>query len=149
MTRETRPQVDELQRKLGFQEPRLETNLVVNDVNSRQQSLAFLGKLLLRLAVSQRKAERMVYQDLKQARRECRITLSKWNHDMRRLNGLLHDFDTYTPEAFTASVLEIMPEFQRQTRAFMARMQILLQMLNGGIRSEGDEPGEGANPGAH
>jgi hypothetical protein len=91
----------------------------------------------------------MVSQDLKQARKECHITLSKWNHDMRRLNGLLHDFDTYTPEAFTASVLEIMPEFQRQTRAFMARLQILLQMLNGGIRCEGDEPGEGANPGAH
>jgi hypothetical protein len=89
----------------------------------------------------------MIYRELDQARRECHVTLSKWNEDMRRLNGLLQDFDTYTPEAFTASVLEIMPEFQRQTRAFMARLQILLQMLNGGIRREGDEPREEANPG--
>ena len=91
----------------------------------------------------------MIYQELDQARRECHITLSKWNKDMRRLNGLLQDFDTYTPEAFTASVVEIMPEFQRQTRAFMARLQILLQMLNGGIRRVGDGPSERANPGAH
>ncbi len=91
----------------------------------------------------------MIHQELQQARRECHITLSKWNHDMRRLSGLLHDFDTYTPEAFTASVQEIITEFQRQTRAFMARLQILLQMLIGGIRREGEERSEGTNPGAH
>jgi hypothetical protein len=90
----------------------------------------------------------MIHQELDQARRECHITLSKWNKDMRRLNGLLQDFDTYTSEAFTASVLEIMPEFQRQTHAFLARLQILLQMLNGGIRREGDESREEANPDA-
>jgi hypothetical protein len=90
----------------------------------------------------------MIDQELVQARRECHINLAKWNKDMRRLNGLLQDFDTYTSEAFTASVLEIMPEFHRQTLAFMARLQILLQMLNGGIHREGDEPREEASPGA-
>jgi hypothetical protein len=46
-------------------------------------------------------------------------------------------------------VLEILPEFRRQSLAFMARLQILLQLLNGGIRHEGDEPSEAANLGTH
>jgi hypothetical protein len=90
----------------------------------------------------------MMDQEVKQARKECSITLSKWNRDMRRLNGLLVEYETYTTEAFTASVFEILPEFQRQSLAFMARLQILLQMLNGGIRRAGDDSGGGTNPSA-
>lgn len=92
------------------QEARLDANLALNDVNSRQQRLPFLDKLLSRPAVSERKSERMLNQELEQARRECRITLSKWNQDMRRLNGLLHDFDAGSVHSIRAGDSARVPE---------------------------------------
>ncbi len=60
--------------------------------------------------------------------------LSKWNEDMCKVKALLHDFATYSPKAFAASVLEILPEFSGRPVLPGLGLQNLLHVLNGRIR---------------
>jgi hypothetical protein len=48
--------------------------------------------------------------------------------------------DIYTPDAFTTSLDQMMPEFRRATLAAIARLQIMAQIKSGEMRYHEDAP---------
>lgn len=62
------------------------------------------------------------------AHEECRVCLRKWRTATEGLGALIEDAANYSSEAFDQSVNERMPELQRTTRAFLARLSIFIQI---------------------
>ncbi|HXX17939.1 MAG TPA: hypothetical protein VEJ46_00915 [Candidatus Acidoferrum sp.] len=81
--------------------------------------------------------------DVETAKRECQVCFDKWQSQMHRLGELVAHHETYTPEAFEASLEEIMPEFQRTTLASVSRLQIMAQIKGGEMRYHEDEAEQG------
>ena len=72
----------------------------------------------------------MAIGDIPTALEECRVCLRKWRAAADGLGALIEDAADYSSEAFDQSVNDRMPEFQRQTRAFLARLSVFMQIKN-------------------
>jgi len=81
--------------------------------------------------------------DVETAERECHICFEKWQSQLDRLRELVEQHKSYTPEAFKASLEEIMPEFRRATLAAISRLQIMAQIKSGDMRYHEDESEQG------
>lgn len=86
----------------------------------------------------------MWHLDLSMAVHETELCFDKWQLQMDRFRQLLQHHETYAPDAFRASLEEMMPEFRRATLAAVARLQIMAQIKSGEMRYH---PGEPARPG--
>jgi len=76
----------------------------------------------------------MAEKEIKQARRECEITMGKFRTEMEKLAALIERHSDYTPAAFEESVRERMPNVRRHAQVFVTRLQILIEILNGRIK---------------
>jgi hypothetical protein len=80
--------------------------------------------------------------DVKTAQRECRVCFAKWQALTSRIRKMVEEHEEYEPEAFKASILELMPEYVRAANAAVARLQILVQIKSGEMRVCEDKPEE-------
>ena len=80
--------------------------------------------------------------DVKTAQQECRVCFDKWEAITVRMRKMVEEHEEYSPEAFKASVLELMPEYARAANAAVARLQILTQIKCGEMRFNEDKPEE-------
>ena len=80
--------------------------------------------------------------DVETARRECRLCLDRWQALTNRFRKLVEEHEEYAPDAFKASILELMPEYKRAANAAVARLQIMTQIKCGEMRVHGDNPEE-------
>jgi hypothetical protein len=83
--------------------------------------------------------------DVEMAAKECRVCFEKWQAQMNRLRKLLEQHETYTPEAFKASLEETMPEFRSATLAAVSGLQIMAQIKSGEMGYHEDEEPEEPN----
>ncbi len=74
------------------------------------------------------------------AERECRVCFAKWKALAKRMQKMIEEHKEYTPEAFKASIQELLPEYTRAASAAVARLQILVQIKCAEMRFHGDEP---------
>lgn len=70
----------------------------------------------------------MAIGDIATAQEECRVCLRKWRDEAEGLGTLIEDACQYSSEAFDQSVSERMPGLERKTRAFLARLSVLMQI---------------------
>jgi hypothetical protein len=80
--------------------------------------------------------------DVETARRECRVCFAKWQALTSRIRKMVEEHEEYAPQAFKASVLELMPDYVRAANAAVARLQIMVQIKCGEMRVHGDKPEE-------
>ena len=80
--------------------------------------------------------------DVGTAQRECRVCFAKWQALTSRIRKMVEEHEEYEPEAFKASILELMPEYMRAANAAVARLQIMVQIKCGEMRFYGDKPEE-------
>ena len=80
--------------------------------------------------------------DVETAQRECRVCFAKWQALTSRIRKMVEEHEEYEPEAFKASILELMPEYKRAANAAVARLQIMTQIKCGEMRVHGDNPEE-------
>lgn len=80
--------------------------------------------------------------DVDTAQRECRECFAKWEAITARMRKMVEEHKEYSPQAFKASVLELMPEYARAANAAVARLQILTQIKCGELRFNEDTPEE-------
>jgi hypothetical protein len=83
--------------------------------------------------------------DVGTAKRECQITLRKWEAQIRCLRQLVKDSDSFTPDALRVSFEDSVPEMKRAAQGAIARFQILLQIRAGTMRWQEDESEQGSN----
>jgi|HubBroStandDraft_6_1064221.scaffolds.fasta_scaffold143236_2 hypothetical protein len=83
--------------------------------------------------------------NLETAQQECRLCIDKWRILMTRVQNIVEEHEEYTPEAFKASILELMPEFARIANAAAARLQIMVQLKCGEMKFHGGKPEEFGN----
>jgi len=76
--------------------------------------------------------------DVETGKRECQITLRKWEAQMRCLRQLVKDSDSFTPDALRISCEDSVPGMNRAAQTAIARFQILLQ-IRAGNRQQSDE----------
>lgn len=72
----------------------------------------------------------MPMQDFATAQEECRVCLTKCNGELEGLLTLVEQAPQFTAAAFAQSVDDRMPALQRQTRAFLARLSIFIQVMD-------------------
>ena len=70
--------------------------------------------------------------DVGTAQRECRVCFAKWQALTSRIRKMVEEHEEYAPEAFKASILELMPDYVRAANAAVARLQIMVQIRNCG-----------------
>jgi hypothetical protein len=80
--------------------------------------------------------------DVDTAQRECRICFAKWQELTNRIQKMVEEHEEYEPDAFKASILELMPEYARAAKAAVARLQIMVQIKSGEMRWHEDKPEE-------
>jgi len=80
--------------------------------------------------------------DVETAQRECGVCFAKWQALTRRMQKLVAEHEEYAPEAFKASILELLPEYVRAANATVARLQIMVQIKCGEMRFHGAQPKE-------
>ena len=80
--------------------------------------------------------------DVKTAQRECRVCFAKWQALTSRIRKMVEEHEKYEPEAFKASILELLPDYVRTANAAVARLQIMVQIKCGEMRFHGDKPEE-------
>ena len=80
--------------------------------------------------------------NLETAQRECRECFAKWQTLTTRIRKMVKEHEEYAPDAFKASILELMPEYMRTANAAVARLQIMVQIKCGEMRFHGDNPEE-------
>ena len=68
------------------------------------------------------------------------MCFEKWEAITARMLLLIEKREQYAPEAFKASVLELMPEYARAANAAVARLQILSQIKCGEMRFNEGKP---------
>jgi len=83
-----------------------------------------------------------LHSDVETAERECRVCFAKWKALAKRMQQMIDEHKEYTPDAFKASIQELLPEYTRAANAAVARLQILVQIKCGEMRFHGDEPGK-------
>ena len=83
--------------------------------------------------------------DLDLAIRETCLCLDTWQSQMNWLRELVAQHETFTPDAFRASLEEMMPEFQRATRAAASSLQIMAQIKSGEVGYHEEEPQESSD----
>ena len=66
--------------------------------------------------------------DVLTAQKECLKTIDQWEGLIKRLKTVVHEQDTYAPDAFAASVDGLMPEIIRRGKGFISWAQILVQL---------------------
>ena len=59
--------------------------------------------------------------DVETAQRECRVCFAKWQALTSRIRKMVEEHEEYAPEAFKASILELLPDYQRAANAALAR----------------------------
>jgi hypothetical protein len=69
--------------------------------------------------------------DVETAQRECRVCFDKWEALTSRIRKIVEAHEKYSPDAFKASILEVMPEYVRSANAAVARLQIMTQIKCG------------------
>jgi hypothetical protein len=79
------------------------------------------------------------------AKRECKITLRKWETQIRCLRQLVKDSDSFTPGVLRISFEDSIPGMNRAAQTANARFQILLQIRAGSMRWQEDQSGQGSN----
>lgn len=72
----------------------------------------------------------MPIQDLATAQEECCVCLTKCKQELEGLRTLVEQTPKFTVAAFAQSVDDRMPVLQRQTRGFLARLSILIQVMD-------------------
>lgn len=80
--------------------------------------------------------------DVDTAQRECRICFAKWQEFTNRLREIVEEHEEYAPDAFKASILELLPEYVRAANATVARVQIMTQIKCGEMRFHSNNPEE-------
>ena len=80
--------------------------------------------------------------DVETAKQECRLCFDKWQALTSRIRKMVEEHEEYAPEAFKASIVELMPEYMRTANAAVARLQIMVQIKCGEMRFHGDKPEE-------
>jgi hypothetical protein len=80
--------------------------------------------------------------DVDTAQRECRVCFDKWEAIVSRIRKMVEEHAEYAPEAFEASIMELMPDYVRATNAAIARLQIMVQIKCGEMRYHEDKPEE-------
>jgi hypothetical protein len=80
--------------------------------------------------------------DVGTAQRECRVCFAKWQALTSRIRKMVEEHEEYAPDAFKASILELMPEYVRASNAAVARLQIMTQIKCGEMRFHGDKAKE-------
>jgi hypothetical protein len=78
--------------------------------------------------------------DVKMAQRECRETLDKWETFTTRIRKIVKEHKEYAPDAFKASILDLLPEYVRAANAAVARLQIMVQTKCGEMKVYDDKP---------
>jgi hypothetical protein len=79
------------------------------------------------------------------AERECRVCFAKWQALTNRIRKMVEEHEGYAPDAFKASILELMPEYMRAANAAVARPQIMVQIKCGEMRFHEDSPEESSD----
>jgi len=80
------------------------------------------------------------------AQQECQVCFAKWQTLTTRMLQMVEDHEQYAPDAFKASVLELLPEYVRAANAAVARLQIMVQIKCGEMKVRGDSPEESGAP---
>ena len=80
------------------------------------------------------------------AQRECQVCIAKWQTLTTRMLKMVEEHEEYAPDAFKASVLELMPEYVRAANAAVARLQIMVQIKCGEMKVHGDKSEESGAP---
>jgi hypothetical protein len=80
--------------------------------------------------------------DVGTAQRECRETLDKWEAVTSRIRTVVEAHEEYAPDAFKASMLELLREYVSAANAAVARLQIMTQIKCGDMRVNKDNPEE-------
>jgi hypothetical protein len=83
--------------------------------------------------------------NLETAQQECQECFAKWQTLTIRMLKMVEDHEEYAPDAFKASVLELLPEYVRAANSAVARLQIMAQIKCGEMRIHGDKPEESGN----
>ncbi len=60
--------------------------------------------------------------DVETAQQECRVCFDKWQALTTRIRKMVEEHEEYAPDAFKASILEVMPEYVRAANAAVARL---------------------------
>ena len=78
----------------------------------------------------------------KTAQQECRECFDKWQELTARIRKMVEAHEEYAPDAFKASILEVMPEYVRSANAAVARLQIMTQIKCGemGYHEDDERP---------
>jgi hypothetical protein len=84
--------------------------------------------------------------NLETAQQECQVCFAKWQTLTTRMLQMVEDYEQYAPDAFKASVLELMPDYVRAANAAIARLQIMVQIKCGEMKVHGDKSEESAAP---
>ncbi len=77
--------------------------------------------------------------DVGTAQQECRVCFDKWQDLTTRIRKMVEEHEEYAPDAFKASILEVMPEYVRAANAAVARLQIMVQIKSGEMRFHEDD----------
>lgn len=83
--------------------------------------------------------------DVETAQRECRMCFGKWQMLTNRIRKMVEGHEEYAPDAFKASILEVLPDYVRAANAAVARLQIMVQIKCGEMRvceGETEESGD-------
>jgi len=80
--------------------------------------------------------------DVDTAQQECRTCLDKWQTLTNRIRKMVEEHEEYAPDAFKASILELMPDCVRAANAAVARLQIMVQIKCGEMRYHEDKSEE-------
>jgi hypothetical protein len=84
--------------------------------------------------------------NLETAQQECQECFAKWQTFTTRIQKVVEEHEEYAPDAFKASVLELLPEYVRAANAAVARLQIMVQIKCGEMKVRGDSPEESGAP---
>jgi hypothetical protein len=83
--------------------------------------------------------------DVETAERECRVCFAKWQALTNRIREMVEEHEGYAPDAFKASILELMPDYMRAANAVVARLQIMTQIKSGEMRFHEGSPEESSD----
>jgi hypothetical protein len=72
--------------------------------------------------------------DVETAQRECQVCFDKWEALATRIRKVVEEHGEYAPDAFKASILELLREYVRAANAAVARVQIMVQIKCGEMR---------------
>ena len=78
--------------------------------------------------------------DVETAQKEVQVCFAKWQELTNRIQKIVDGHEAYAPNAFKASLEELMPEYKRAANGAIARLAILAQIKCGEMRFSGDEP---------